>query len=793
MEVKHYELSLDVDFEHETYKGQEAIQMTSDGEIVLNSTGINIRSISVDGKNVNFSSRGEDEVVLEGQHHGNVKIGVSFDADVSKTLMGFYVARDPDGSKMLTTQFESTGARMAFPCFDNPAYKAEFSLTLTVDNDLDAISNMPVERSDKTGNRKKIIFRKTPRMSTYLLYFGIGRFDEIKEKHGDVEIILAANKGHLNSDNFPIEMASACIDYYNSYFEIKYPLPKMHLIAVPEFGAGAMENWGAITFREVRILHNKSSTESSKRDIASVIAHEITHQWFGDLVTMKWWNDLWLNESFATFMSYKPIDKLFPEWDQIGDMIISRSSSAFVGDSLINSHPIDADVKDPESVAQIFDEISYGKGGAVLRMIEAYLGPESFRKGLSEHLKNHAYSNATGQDLWSSLEKVSGKPVSNIMSVWMRKTGYPVVHAERHGNIIHLRQERFLLSGNREGETWPIPLTVKRKNGTESIVMDRQEMDIPSEGFVKLNPEETGFYRVHYHGELMDEIMKSSNTMGKYDAIGIISNLYAFMLSGSITLKDLIQNLQKFHGRSERTVIEELLSVYRGLLAVHGDNNVVSASALSYARQLYDWINSGKLKNSDAIIIKESVYSLLAVLDDELSLQLSEKFDNLFNEEPEIRSAISIAYARKKGDVHEMIGKMQTASTDDDRLAILGGMGYLPGKANMEEVLSLMRNGKIKKQDYSTYINAICSYRNNRKVAIEGYDQMIDILETVNRKSGLTGRIIYATAPALLLENEAEMRKILDSKKKSSTEIGIKKALEIYDVYRKSIRREIRS
>lgn len=793
MEVKVYNIHLDIDFEKESYTGTEIIEMVSDGELVLNSTGPNVKGITIDGKSVKFSQKGEDELAIDGSFHGNIKIQIDFDAEVSKTLMGFYVARDPDGSKMLTTQFESTGARMAFPCFDNPAYKAEFMLSLTVHRDLDAISNMPVEMVEPMGEKKKIVFRKTPRMSTYLLYFGVGKFDEISERHGDVDIILAANKGHLNTDRFPLDMAAACIDYYNDYFGIKYPLPKMHLIAVPEFGAGAMENWGAITFREIRILHNESSTESSKRDIASVIAHEITHQWFGDLVTMKWWNDLWLNESFATFMSYKPIDKLYPEWDQIGDMIISRSSSAFVGDSLINSHPIDADVKDPESVAQIFDEISYGKGGSVLRMIEAYLGPENFRKGLSEHLKSHAYSNATGQDLWNSLEKVSEKPVSRIMSAWMRKTGYPVVHAERHGDVIHLRQERFLLSGNRTGEIWPIPLTVKRDTGTDSIVMDGEEMDIPAKGFIKLNPEETGFYRVHYHGDLNSEIIKSANTIGRYDALGTISNLYAFMLSGSVTLTDLLQSLQKFQDRAERTVIQEILSVYRGLLMVHGDNSVVQASALSYARHVNNLINSGKISRSDSVILKGSINSLLVVLDDEYAAELSSKFDHLLEEEPEIRSAISIAYAIKKGDINAMIKMMQSSRTDEDRLAILRGMGYLPGKKNMEEVLSLMANGKIKKQDYSTYISSICNYRNNRGIAMEGYARMIDMLETVNRKSGLTGRIIYATAPALLLENEEETRKILESKRKSSTDIGIKKALEIFEIYKKSVRREIRS
>lgn len=797
MRINQYRIELDVDFETDFYKGHEEISLVNEGEpIILNSSGIDIREIRVNGKKTGFTSgEADDDIAIAGSHEGDVLLEIEFENSVSETLMGFYVAKAQDGSKMFTTQFESTGARMAFPCFDNPSLKAEFALTVKVDEGLDCISNMPPASITSEGKKRKFEFEKTPRMSTYLLYFGIGQFDEMTEKHHGVDITLAALKGNLDSTRFPIDVAGKCLDYYNTYFDIPYALPKMHLISVPQFGAGAMENWGAITFREIRILVNESTTESSRRAIAEVIAHEITHMWFGDLVTMKWWNDLWLNESFATFMSVKAVDKFYPEWDQFGSLLIGplRTRGAFLGDSLSSSHPIDSDVKDPESVAQIFDEISYGKGASILRMIEAYVGEENFRKGISEHLKRHSYDNAAGEDLWKSLEDVSSLPVSHIMSEWIKKKGYPVVKVSRNGSQLILKQEQFLLSGERTDEKWPIPLTVVRENGTESMVFEDRETTVSSEGFVKLNDRETGFYRVLYDSETLRNILDHLNDLHQYDVFGLVDDLKAFLLSGLIDLDTFLSSLEVLQQRKERIVTEIVLNAYSNLYNIMPDNAVIREQAVRYLQTMKDYLgNKQERENGDFPIMRGDVYSLLALLDDSFALELSMKFDDIFSEDPNIRPAIAMACAQSKNSLDLLVGAMQQANSDEDRLAIVRAMGRLSGEKNPDMVFSLIDEGRIKKQDFMYYFSSLATNPKTREIAVDHLADFIDRMNAIFQKSGTTSRIIYNTAPLLALTMGEKVWGILREKKDSSTEIGISKAREMFDVYKKLVSKKSR-
>ena len=424
MKVNTYSILLDVDSKSHSFAGHETISLQVDNEqVILNSVDLDIAKISIEGKNTGFTvDKEKEEVAIEGKHSGEIELEIEFSGKITGTLTGLYLANTPE-TEFYTTQFESSGARRVFPAIDNPGYKAEFHLTLKLDESLDAISNMPVKSEKKEEGKKVIEFEKTPRMSTYLLYIGIGKFDSRSKKFRDVDIILSAPKGHLTESNYPIDVAENSLKYYEGYFDINYVLPKMHLISVPEFAAGAMENWGAITFREVLLMVDESTSTSVRKTIAEVIAHEIAHQWFGNLVTMKWWNDLWLNESFATFMSYKMVNEMYPEWDTWGDFVMLRTSGALKGDALVNSHPIDAEVKNPNEVAQIFDEISYGKGGSILRMIESYVGHDNFRDGIRKYLKDHSYDNAKGTDLWTSIGNISDQPVNRIMEAWIKKKG----------------------------------------------------------------------------------------------------------------------------------------------------------------------------------------------------------------------------------------------------------------------------------------------------------------------------------------------------------------------------------
>jgi tricorn protease interacting factor F2/3 len=417
--IENYSISMIIDSGRHTYRGTEEIRFRpASDKLVLDSVDLSIADAYLDGKAVKPTDARESQTVVFSCTPGKDSVlKINFSGAIPRLLTGFYLARYGNAD-VFTTQFESNGARRAFPCVDHPFYKATFDLSLDIDKDLDAISNMPVKSVVENGGRKTVVFGRTPRMSTYLLYIGAGKFDFRSVMHGSTEIILAAPHGGLTRSDFPVEIAGRVLELYGEYFGIPYMLPKLHLISVPEFGAGAMENWGAITFREIYLSIDDSTGSSNYKSIAEVIAHELAHQWFGDLVTMEWWNDLWLNESFATFMSYKIIDVIKPEWDATGDLINLRTEGALKNDALKNSHPIDATVRDPEEIAQIFDEISYGKGASILRMIEGYAGKDNFRNGKGfrplginrEGIRNASVKDNGGMDQKKGLSGYSGQP-----------------------------------------------------------------------------------------------------------------------------------------------------------------------------------------------------------------------------------------------------------------------------------------------------------------------------------------------------------------------------------------------
>ena len=337
------------------------------------------------------------------------------------------------------------------------------------------ISNSAVKsKNDTADGRVRHRFHPTPRMSTYLLFIGIGRFEEVKLSSQGLEVIAAARPKQAHKSKFILGIASAVLKDYSQYFGIAYPLEKLHLIALPEYHTGAMENWGAITSRESYVLVGERSGVSSRKRAALVITHEIAHQWFGDLVTMKWWNDLWLNESFATFMEHKMMSRARPEWDVWADFLRFETFRSMNQDALRNTHPIEVRVDTPDEIGQAFDAISYGKGANVIRMIESYIGEENFRKGVSDYLHKFSYSNARGKDLWKSLESSSGQPVSRIMGAWVRKPGYPLVKVMTSRGRVTLSQSRFSLENVPTRETWPIPVTFEVNGNHGGLLLEKK-------------------------------------------------------------------------------------------------------------------------------------------------------------------------------------------------------------------------------------------------------------------------------------------------------------------------------
>src|SRR5213082_838220 len=413
LQIESYDLFLDVDFRNLRFDGKVKIKLESENDVKLNSVELEILEVDANGRPVEYKLEGEDFTVKTGKFAG--ELSIRYRGSISDKLVGLYKAAY-DGGYVASTQFEAVSARRLLPCLDHPAYKADFKLTVKTDSDNSVISNMPPTSVRLEGPKKTVEFPKTPRMSTYLLYLGIGKFEEVKDRFNGVDYIVATVPGKSSGAKYPLEIARDSVKFFESYFGSKYNLPKLHLVAVPEFAAGAMENWGAITFREIALLIDKDSSVRIKKLVSEVIAHEVSHQWFGNLVTMKWWDDLWLNESFATFMAAKAEDAMFPKWKTWEEFVRLDTAGALSRDSLLNTHPIEVKVNSPSEIEEVFDDISYGKGASVIRMLEAYTGEENFMRGVRSYLQKYQYSNAAGIDLWTQIEEASKAHVKRVMN-----------------------------------------------------------------------------------------------------------------------------------------------------------------------------------------------------------------------------------------------------------------------------------------------------------------------------------------------------------------------------------------
>ena len=745
---------------------------------------LSIYSVRLSGNEAKFTLIPEEQALsIENTFGKDAILEIEFGGSIPRLLTGLYLAKAKNGN-IFTTQFESTGARRMFPCIDHPEYKATFDISVEIDGDLDAISNMPTSSLEKNGTRKTLKFQRTPRMSTYLLYLGVGKFDTRSVMRKKTEVILAAPMGELTKSDFPLEIAAKVLDQFEDYFGIDFALPKVHLISVPEFAAGAMENWGAITFREVYLRIDDSTSSFSYKATGEVIAHELAHQWFGNLVTMKWWNDLWLNESFATFMSYKVLTKIHPEWDTMGDMVLLRTEGALKSDSLKDTHPIDADVKSPDDIAQIFDEISYGKGASILRMIEGYVGEKNFRDGIRKYLQDNKYGNAKGSDLWSSIEKVSGMPVSKVMEAWIKKKGYPILNVKRNGDKLHIAQERFMLDGKPDGSKWPVPLTVLTSNGVKSALMESGEMVLEAEGFIKLNAGETGFYRVLYSPELVSGINSNPGTLSYLDAWGMVNDYFAFLKAGKINLDQYLESIRPFTKLDEYVVAQELSGQFSTLSLIMPESKKLIPVAREFYRHHLSRLGDKKPgEDENDGVLRGSLALNLAMIDSEYADELAPKIDSFFKVDPDVRQAVAVAYASVHNDFKKLDRLFEESKTDEDRIKIISGMSWLNGDGNFRNLLGLIENDRVKKQDsMRVYMGASINpgQRNNM------FSEMTGAIKTVEKYfegTGYTGMMLEAIIPYLGIGRKEEMRKYLETVREDSFSKGINKGLEILEIY----------
>jgi len=770
LQIESYDLFLDVDFRNLRFDGKVKIKLESEADVKLNSVELEILQVDANGTPVKYNLEGEDFTIKTGKFAG--ELNVKYRGSISDKLVGFYKAAY-DGGYVVSTQFEAVSARRLLPCVDHPAYKAEFKLAVRTDSDTSVISNMPSTSVKVEGPRQNVEFPKTPRMSTYLLYVGIGKFEEVKENFNGVDYIVATVPGKTSGAKFPLDVARDSVKFFESYFGSKYSMPKLHLIAVPEFAAGAMENWGAITFREIVLLVDKDSSIRIKKQVAEVIAHEISHQWFGDLVTMKWWDDLWLNESFATFMAYKATDSIFPQWVVWQDFVRGETAGALDRDSLVNTHPIEAKVNSPSEIEEIFDDISYGKGASIIRMLEAYAGEDHFMRGVRSYLEKYKFSNAAGNDLWNQIEQSSKTRVKAIMNEWIRKPGYPVVNVKLDGKKLMIRQQRFLLNGSSEPSNWPVPITMKINGKEQKLLMEKSEdsMAVP-EGVdsLKLNLEKTGFYRVYYEG-LYDRVWRSN--LSPVDRYGIVSDAHAFTIQGKMEFSQYLALLDRYMNEQEYLPAFEVSDQLSSLYAITG--KVEGVSRRFHRTQLKILADR---KDENSIVLRGSMSSRLALLDAGYAKELASRFDDYESAEPDMKQAIVVAHARSSGDFEGLFENYKNKPSEEEKSRFLVGLTSFSQPSLNSRALDLASSGEIKKQHVGTLLGSSTRNPEARAGTWDWITEKFEWLRGIYEGTGVVSRYLTYMLPILGIDRTEEVTEFFAQHKAPETTKGLEAGLE---------------
>jgi aminopeptidase N/puromycin-sensitive aminopeptidase len=585
-----YKLTFAPDFEKNIFAGQETISV----QILKPTSGILLNAAEIDFLSASITSAGatqQAKITLDKEKEmatlavpkklaaGRATIQVHFKGLLNDELRGFYLGKDEQGRKYAVTQFEATDARRAFPSFDEPAYKATFDITVIADKKHVAISNAKV-LSDTPGpaeGKHTVKFATSAKMSSYLVAIAVGEFEAVEGESDGIPIRIWGTPGKKQLDSFALESAKFFMHYFDQYFGIKYPFEKLDLIGLPDFEAGAMENTGLITFREALLLiDEKRASIPLKRDVADIISHEMAHMWFGDLVTMQWWDDIWLNEGFATWMSPKPVAAWKPQWHVELETVRDTLTSLGV-DSLKNTRPIQQAAETPAQIQELFDGIAYGKTAAVLRMVEAYIGPESFRAGVNQYLKQHSYGNATARDFWTTLAKVSGKPVDRMMPTFVRQAGMPFValRTECDGGttLVSLRQQRYFFDRERfnsgeSKELWQVPVCLKEggdagADKTCRLLTEKEaRLTLPGCGnWTLANAGAEGFYRSGYDAENVHAIAGDMEKgLTPAERIMLLGDVWASVRVGRQPVTDYLTLAEGLQNETSRPVMSEALS-----------------------------------------------------------------------------------------------------------------------------------------------------------------------------------------------------------------------------------------
>ena len=733
---------------------------------------------------------------------GKAKLSIKFTGTLNDRLLGFYKSqyKDKKGKTkyLATTQFEAADARRAFPCWDEPAVKATFDVSLLVDKHLDAISNMPVISKKKTETKILYKFVRTPIMSTYLLYLGVGEFEYLHGKLRNIKIRIVTTKGNKNKGKLSLDFTKKFLGEYEKYFGIKYPLPKLDMIAIPDFAAGAMENWGAITFREAILLYDtKTSSTRTKQYIAEVISHELAHQWFGNLVTMKWWNDLWLNESFATFMATKIVNKFYPEWDLWDQFLGDAMLEAMSLDALKNSHPINVDVKHPAQIREIFDAISYDKGGNVLRMLENYVGIENFRKGLKYYLTQHKYSNAEGQDLWKSIGKVAHKPVDSMMKTWIDQVGYPIVDVKRNNSKISLTQRRFLSDGSTSSKNrWAIPIHIEEGNHESSILMKSQKSAVSlkntDSNFI-INSGRYGFYRVQYDDNSLANLslLIDEKILNHVDRWSLQNDLFSQCVSGTKQLQEYLDFTASYHDEDDYITLQNLAQnlyyLYK-LTRKEKFSDEIRTYTAQFLGTIFDrlgWDSQKNEKHTNALLRSFVITALGKLGDKEILDETRKRFNKFLKNKNSLAADLQepvfvlMAWQGNEKTYNKLLSLYKKSTLQEQKIRFLMAMCNFKQKNLLLKTLTLSLTPEVRSQNIRVPIMGVSAN-------IYGSDILWPWLKNHWKKlvrrfgvgNPLANRIVASIGSVIDDKQEKDLRKFFKRNPLPGTERVIEQTLE---------------
>lgn len=528
---------------------------------------------------------------------GAFTIALEFEGSISKAMSGIYPSNFKYRGKpktIIATQFESHYAREAFPCIDEPDAKATFDLKLVTPKGDTVISNTPIKEQKPADNGLiETVFETTPKMSTYLLAFVIGQlgFKEAKTRDG-VVVRAYATPDNVKFTDFALDVSVKCLEFYNDYFGIEYPLAKCDMIALPDFSSGAMENWGCITYREQALLVDPDHTSlSAKQYVAMVVAHELAHQWFGNLVTMHWWTDLWLNEGFASWIEYLAVDHIFPDWQMWTQFIVDEQQQALKLDALEHTHPVEVPVSHPDEIRSIFDTISYSKGSSVIHMLHEYLGPKLFQEGLSFYLSKHAYKNTSTVDLWAAMEEISDKPVKKFMQAWTAYSGFPLLRADVSEYQLDLTQSRFYLNASAAKSaktTWPVPLLANQPEISEIFETKSLSAKVKDTRNLKLNWRQSGFYRVVYNSTHLQHLAEQikEGKLKPIDRLGLLADQFEAAKAGFISTDEVLQFMEIAYKDEDNAAVWDVISGTLANIRVVMDDEQLRELMQPYVQEL---------------------------------------------------------------------------------------------------------------------------------------------------------------------------------------------------------------